>query len=499
MAKASFAGALRWALVMNWGRHGVQSTITLVLAGVLGPEAFGLVAMALVYLAFFQVFVGQGLTGALIQRPDLEPHDLDTAFWLVLVSTLALFGASVAAAEAWAAFNRTPDLARVVHFLAPTLLFQGLAVVHQATLQKQMDFKSLAIRSNVSVLVGGAAGLGLALSGFGLWALVAQQLLTSSMEMVLLWKLSRWRPRARFSWEVARELYSFSSRVLLNKLGVFAHRRSDALILGYFFGPVALALYRMAERLMQLVIEFSTRSVAQVALPNFARLQRDPGALRAGVITTLKTSSIIGIPALAGLAVVGGTLVELIGDHWLPSAPVLQVLCLLGAARTLTLFTGSLLQAIGRPGLMATMTWSLALLNIASFTAAGFWLRDLEVPAQILGIGAVRTGIFALLYVPTNLALLISFSGNTLRRLLRAVLPALVGAGSTVVAALAVRSAFADAGLPAVVGLIAQVAGGAVAGIATLHLIDAEFRGQVAALIGRKALAEPVHPRQSGD
>jgi O-antigen/teichoic acid export membrane protein len=320
--------------------------------------------------------------------------------------------------------------------------------------------------------------------------------------MALLWKLSDWRPRARFSRELARQLFGFSSRVLLSKLGVFAHRRSDALILGYFFGPVALALYRMAERLMQLVIELSTRPVAQVALPNFARLQGDPAALRDGVATTLKTSSILGIPALVGLAAVSGPLVGLLGEEWRHTAPVLQILCALGAARTLTLFTGSLLQAIGRPGLMAAMTWSLALVNIAAFTAAGMWLRALQVLDQIRAIAAVRTGIFALLYSPTNLVLLLWFSGNTPWRLLRVVLPSLCGAASVLVAVLGVRMLLAGALLPEVAALLAQVAVGGVAGLVTLHAIDADFRGQLAALLERargKAVAEPIHPGQSRD
>lgn len=479
MARASFAGALRWAFVMNWGQQGAQSLITLVLAAILGPEAFGLAAMALVYLAFFQLFLGLGLSGALIHRPDLSSLHLDTAFWMVVASTVAVLLASTLGAGPWAAFNRRPDLAPVILGLAPSLVFRGLAIVHQAHLQKQMDFRRLAIRSNLSALLGGAIGLAMAFEGFGVWALVAQQLATTFIETTLLWILSGWRPRPRFSRELARQLLDFSSRVLLSRLGVFAQRRSDAVILGYFFGPVALALYRMAERLMQLVIELATRPVAVVALPNFARLQSDPAALRAAGLTTLKTSSIFGIPALAGLAAVSPFLMDLLGEEWNAAAPVLQILCVLGAARTLTLFTGSLLQAVGRPGLLAAMQWSLAAANIVAFTTIGFWLREREVLEQISGIALARTGIFALLFAPPSLYLLLRFSGNRVGDLLRAVAPSLLGALSVALGAAAAQQLVAGGSFSAAAELALQVAAGATAGVAVLYLIDADFRRQL--------------------
>lgn len=481
MAKATFAGALRWAFVMNAGQQGMHALITLVLAAVLGPEAFGLVAMALVYLEFFQLFLGQGLTAALIQRSHLEPIDLDTAFWQVMASTLVLAGGAAATAHLWAEFNREPELAAISIGLIPMLIFKGLSVVQQAHLQRQMDFQSLAIRSNVAVAVGGVAGLALAVGGWGAWSLVVQQVLTSLVEMALLWRFSDFRPRARFSFPVARELRSFGYRILLKQVGLFTSRRADALVLGYFFGPVALALYRMAERLSQLVVELSTRPVAQVSLPNFARLKPDPASLRDGVITAVKTSAILSIPALVGLAAVSDPLIQLLGAEWHDSAPVLRILCALGAARALTLHTGSLLQAVGRPGLLAAMTWALAAMNVIGFTLLGLWLKGAAPLEQIRGIASARAGIYVLLYAPPYLALLIGFSGVTWRQLLRAVMPSLVAGATVIAAVMALRAAAAATGVPLTASLVAQVALGAAAGAATLYAADAEFRAHAGA------------------
>ena len=141
------------------------------------------------------------------------------------------------------------------------------------------------------------------------------------------------------------------------------------------------------------------------------------------------------------------------------------------------------------------MTWSLGLVNVAAIAAAGMWLRDFQLPEQIRGIAAVRTGIFALLYAPANLFLLLLFSRNTPLRLLRAVVPSVVAAASVLVAVLGFRSVLAYLVLPEPALLLAQVAVGAVAGLGTLHAIDAEFRSQVLALLARargRATPEPT-------
>lgn len=482
MAKNAFGGALRWAFVMNWGQQGIQSLITLVLAAILGPEAFGLIAMALVYLGFFQLFLGLGLSGALIQRSDLSEAHLDTAFWLVMTSTALVVACSVWAAQPWSELNRTPELAWVILGLAPSLAFRGLAYVHQAHFQKRMDFRSLAVRSNASVAVGGSVGLVMAFTGYGVWSLVAQQLLTTFVEALLLWALSPWRPRLRFSARLARDLSGFSSRVLLSRFGLYAQKRSDAVILGYFFGPVPLALYRMGERLVDLVIELATRPVAVVALPNFARLQDDPEALRRSTLETLKTSAVFGIPALAGLAVVAEPVMTVLGEEWAQAAPVLQILCMLGALRTLTLFTGSLIQAVGRPGLLAAMQWGLAAVNIAAFTAVGLWLADSGVEAQIAGIAIARTAAYGLLFAPLSLWLLLRFSGNRVGGLLAAVATAALGALAAALAAGAAQRVLARWEVDPWLALGVQVALGAAAGLGALYACDADFRRQLGAL-----------------
>ena len=137
-------------------------------------------------------------------------------------------------------------------------------------LKREMDFRTLSIRSNIGVVAGGVVGLGMAFTGFGAWALVGQILARDGVGLVLLWKLSEWRPRFSFSWWHMRDLMGFSVSNFAAQLAIFAEMQASSVILGLFFGPVAVGLYRIAERVMGSVVTMTMTSIQSVALPEFS-------------------------------------------------------------------------------------------------------------------------------------------------------------------------------------------------------------------------------------
>ena len=262
---------------MNWGQRALGAVFTFVLAAILGPHDFGVVAIALVYIALVQVFLEQGFSTALIQREDLEPEHLDSAFWLNVVWCLVLAGVSVALSGWWADVNGTPILQDVISVLSLAARLRGPQ--HRpagATSSGSAEFKKLAIRTNVAALARRRVGVALALAGAGVWALVAQQLVMDATALVLIWMLSPWRPGLRFSRRHARDLLGFSSHVFVANLGGFVNRRADALLLGVFFGPVVVGIYRLADRFVDLLLELTMRPVGLISLPLFSRLQQRP-------------------------------------------------------------------------------------------------------------------------------------------------------------------------------------------------------------------------------
>jgi teichuronic acid exporter len=487
--RRTFLGALKWAFAMNWGQRALGAFFTFVLAALLGPHDFGVVAIAMIYIALAQVFLEQGFSTALIQREDLEPDHLDSAFWLNLVWCLVLAGLTVALSGWWAALNGAPELRAVVSVLSLLLVFEGLNIVQQAYLQRAGDFKKLAVRTNIAALLGGVAGVALALAGAGVWALVAQQLAMDAIALVLIWILSPWRPARRFSRRHARDLLGFSFHVFFANLGGFVNRRSDALLLGVFFGPVVVGIYRLADRFVDLLYDLTTRPVMLISLPLFSRLQQDREHLRDALETCLRLTLLLTVPTLLVLAACSDFLLAVIGPEWEA-----------GAGKAVIAFTGPLLFALGRPGFRAVMLWLLGAASATAVVAVASVLQSASAERQILGVALSRAVLFLLVFVPVNLLIVDRLTGFRLRAFAAmAAAPAAAGAAA-VGAVFVLREATAIETIPPVAGLM--IAGGfAVAtAAATLVLLDARARAYVRGLRRRRALPlPPARAFGSGD
>ena len=209
--RRTLAYALKWAVVMNSGRRVMSTVFTFLLAALLGPHDFGVVAVALVFVAFVRMLLEQGFMTAIIQREDLDDAHLDSAFWLNLAWCVVLAGGCAFVAGWWADVNDMPELGPVIQVLSLMIVMDGLQIVQQAVMERQLDFKRLAIRTNISVLLGGAVGIPLALAGAGVWALVGQQLTMELVLVTLIWGMTTWHPRFRFSPRHARDLLGFSA------------------------------------------------------------------------------------------------------------------------------------------------------------------------------------------------------------------------------------------------------------------------------------------------
>jgi len=477
---------------MNWGQRALGALFTFVLAALLGPHDFGVVAIAMVYIALAHVFLEQGFSTALIQREDLEPDHLHSAFWLNLASCVVLAGITVAVSGWWAEVNGAPVLRDVLSVLSLVLVIEGLNIVQQAYLQRRAEFKKLAIRTNVAALVGGVLGVSLALGGGGVWALVAQQLAGDVTALVLIWILSPWKPRLRFSRRHARDLLGFSANVFVANFGGFVNRRADALLVGVFFGPVVAGIYRLADRFSDLILDLTMRPVGMIALPLFSRLQRDRENLRGAVETCLRVTLIPGIPALLVLAASSDFLLALIGPEWAAGADALKLLALAAIGKAVISFTGPLLFAVGRPGFRAVMLWLLGAASAGTVVVVANMLESASEEQQIFGVALSRALLFLLVFVPINLVIIDRLTGFGLRAF-AAVAAAPTAAGVSAIAVVAVlREATAIESIPAIAGLAVAVvlAAGTAAGL--LFLLDARFREYARRL--RRGVASAYRP-----
>lgn len=470
----TFGGAMGWSLAMNAGRQAATLLVTFLLARFLGPNAFGIIALATVYIAFVEMLLAQGMVPAIIHHRRLTAEHLDTCFWLVLASACILGALSVAGAGAWAAANDVDGLRPVIWALTPLLPLRALIVVQEALMRRSLDFKPLALRTNVAVLGGGVTGVALAFAGAGVWALVGQQLTTYLLDVGILWGASSWRPRWRFSKDRARELLSYSVPAAAASVGVFVNRRADALVLGSFVGAATLGLYRFAMRLVETLVESAVGSLGAAGLPELARHQHDRARFSDRIVSMVRLTAYSATVLLCGLAAAARPGLAVLGDRWLPAADGLRVLCIAGVLASLAALGGPALQALGRTRTLAALSWTASALSVSTFAVVGSTLDGRPFDAQVTTLAsatAILYGVLAALY----LTIVGRSVGLRLRRLAELTAVALVG-GSTGFA-LGHVGAMAVAGwAPDLVVATAAASTASLTALGVLVGIDPEYR-----------------------
>ncbi|MEA5465668.1 MOP flippase family protein [Leptothoe sp. PORK10 BA2] len=387
----------KWSALEKWGAQLVSITIFLLLARLLGAEAFGLVALANVFMYFMQIFLDQGFAQAIIQKDELEPEHLDTAFWTSVLMGLVFLLAVFSGAGVVANFYSEPELAPIIRWMSISFLFAGLSSVQSAILQRNMQFKIFAARSLVATVACGIAGLGSALMGLGIWSLVIKEIVFGFTGAVMLWSSSAWRPRLRFSPKHFKELFSYGINIIgLNFLSFF-NLRSDDMLIGYFLGPVALGYYSVAYRLLLIMIKLLTTVTTQVALPTFSRMQEDPERMRKTFYKVTQYTSLVSFPAFIGMAILAPELIQaLFGAEWMPSVPVMRILAFSGILQSVYQFNGTILLSIGKPSWNLGLQCLSMLCNITVFVFLVHW-----------GIVAVAIGLVIGGYVFSPIPLLL--------------------------------------------------------------------------------------------
>ncbi len=360
LREKTIAGVV-WSGVQKWGARVLGSVVFFLLVRLLNPEDFGLIALAGVFIAFADVIVNQGFTQAIVQREDLEPEHSDSAFWTSLGLGVALTILSILIAPLLSRAFAEPALTSIVRWLSLSFVLSSLSGVQDALLRRAFEYKSLAFRQLLGLVVGGVVGVGMALSGYGVWSLVAQQLVTALVSTVTLWWLSDYRPAFRFSKRHFDDLFAFEINELGSRVLNFFSRRSDDLLIGLFLGPVALGFYSIAYRTMYIMTDLFASSLSTVAFSLFSRLQADPASMRRNFLNATRLSSLFAFPAFTGLIVLAPEFVRgVLGEQWVASTPVLQVLLVVGALQSVSLFNNVVLKAMGKP------SWALGFTALAT-------------------------------------------------------------------------------------------------------------------------------------
>lgn len=402
-----------WVAVGNYANIVISFLIFVVLARLLSPVEFGIVAVASVFLDVLLVVARGGLPDAIVQKRDLTEEFADTAFWVSTGSGIFCCLVLFAMSTPIALIFKMPELTDVLKVLSFVFVIGALGAIHEGRLQREFGFKSLSVRGLVANLLSGALALWFAFHGYGVWSLVIQRVASSLAMLVVTWIAFPWRPRFRFNREAAGEQVKFGSKVFGTTLLLTLNNRIHELIAALFLSTADVGYLRMAWRCIDLAAQFSVIPLTAVALPTYSRLQHDPARLEQSYLHFITISSTLTYPALLGMAAVAPTLLPVVfGEQWGGAVPVLQILCLLAPPFVTNSFMWPLLVAVNK-------TWYGLMFTILQFVL-GSALSFLTAPFGVIFI-AISHVLRAFAVWPIGLRIMEKHGGVSARRTLLAV------------------------------------------------------------------------------
>lgn len=345
--------SLLWSGIQQFVTFGIQFGIGIVLARLLNPYDFGVVAMQGVFFAISGAFIDCGLEGALIQKKECTKVDANSAFIFSTSISIALYVLLFVAAPVIEDFYHTPNLGKVLRVSALVLMINAVGIVPRSLLQRQLRFKELAVASTSISFLAGVVALFMAYNGYAYWALVGQTLLAAALMCIAYYVYARWWPAFQFSMESFRQLITFGLPMLFTSLVHAVYNNLYSLVIGRQYNAWQLGLYNRASNFSGYVsINLSDMSM-RALYPLLSRAQDDLAQLKVSALRILHASAFIAIPINVFLMVNAKDIIRiLLTEKWLEMAPLMQILCISSLAYVVSNLHFNLFKAIGRTNIL---------------------------------------------------------------------------------------------------------------------------------------------------
>lgn len=349
IGREKILSSLLWRFLERIGAQGVSFIVSLVLARMLAPEAYGTIALVTVFIAILQVFVDSGLGNALIQKKDADDVDFSSVFYFNICICSALYLVLFLCAPLIGIFYNDNTLVPIVRVLGITLIISGLKNVQQAYVSKTLQFKKFFYSTLIGTVGSAVVGIIMAYFDFGVWALVFQNLLNGVIDTLILWVTVRWRPKRVFSIERLLVLVNFGWKILASSLLHTVYTNLRSLIIGKMYTTADLAYYNKGRSFPVLVVSNINTSIDSVLFPAMSNYQDSIAKVKALTRRSIMVSSYIMWPMMIGLAVVAEPLIVLLlTDKWLPAVPFLQIVCFSFALEPLQTANLNAIRSLGR-------------------------------------------------------------------------------------------------------------------------------------------------------
>jgi PST family polysaccharide transporter len=391
--KKKFAVGSIWLFIGQNIANLASFVIFAVLARILGPLEFGIVAFASVFIDLSRSIALAGLPAALIRAPEWNKDAASTAFWgNVGFAVLLLILVGGVGGYLLREFY-DDELQWVILALSACLVLDALRATHEAKLQREFQFKSLAQRTAVATIGAGVAGIALAFAGFGVWALVINRVANSATQTFVIWRATPWTPSFTFSWNKFKEMFVYGIHLSAATLFGQISKRVPELFAGFLINPVAVGFYRVASRMVKMLFDLTITPLQRIALPGFSRLD-DTAARVRGFRTITRFVGFFAFPAFFGMSALAGDIVIVVfGPKWAESAFVLSMLALVGGVASISYFVQPLLATTDQARIGAIRSFQLLIVNIVvCVIAAPFGVAVLAIAFTVRAyVGIIPT------------------------------------------------------------------------------------------------------------
>lgn len=341
-----------WSFIDNLSSSGITFLVGLVLARLLTPSEYGIMAILTIFIAVSNSIVDSGFSNALIRKTDARRVDYNTVFLFNLLVSGLLYVVLFLAAPAISRFFKEPLLVEVMRVIGWVLVINALAIIPRTLFVKEVNFKTQTKVSLIASLSSGVIGIGMALAGLGVWSLVGQQLSRQLLNTLFLWIYCTWRPAWEFSMQSFKELFGFGSKLLLSGLLDTGFKEIYSLVIGRCYTAAQLGQYTRANQFNQIFSSNLTTVIQRVSYPVLSSIQDESERLREAYRKVIKSTMLISFACMLGLAAVARPLILiLIGEKWLPAVGFLQIICFNGMLYPLHAINLNILQVKGRSDL----------------------------------------------------------------------------------------------------------------------------------------------------
>lgn len=390
LKQKTFKGVI-WSAVERFSTQGVQFVFSILLARLLTPNDYGMIAMLTIFLAICQTFIDSGFANAVIRKIDRNEKDMATMFFFNIGMSLVCYAIIYFAAPFIASFYKMNELTLILRVLALRLIIQSFATIQATNLTIRIDFKKQAKISLSAAILSGIVGIGFAYKGYGVWALVIQSLFSSTFSSILYWVVVRWHPQCFFNKESFKSLFSYGSKLLISGLLDTIYNNLYPLVIGKFYTPAQLGAFAKADHFSQFPSQNVMRILHRVSFPVLSTLQNDPQRMRSCFLKFINYSALIIFPLMLGLLALSKPMTLLfLTERWSEMIPLLQILCVAMMWYPVHAINLNVLQVLGRSDLFLKLEIIKKILGLTTL------LITLPISITAMCVGQIVNSILCL-------------------------------------------------------------------------------------------------------